>query len=125
MDLISGFVRLFKTDKSIKNMRHCTCGNILYSPEAICERCDTPVNPQQRKNMNEIIPWKNRVNRAINALCRAEYIKTNQLPNGRMRIKHTPYSVPQEAIDLIECLNTNNEPLAKSMLMHDYALRNV
>lgn len=24
-------------------MRRCTCGNILYSPEAICERCDTPV----------------------------------------------------------------------------------
>ncbi len=70
--------------------------------------------------MPTLEPWKQKVNRTIYRLCQAEYLRANLLPNGQMRKKHVPYTVPDEAKALIDCLNKNDEHQAKTLLMHDY-----
>ena len=70
-------------------------------------------------------PWRDKVHKVINALCRQSYLKANMLPNGQLRKRHVPYTVPQEAQDLIKCLNSNDEVAAKSLIMHDYAISKV
>ncbi len=66
--------------------------------------------------------WREKANKVIYDLCKQSYLKSNLLPNGSLRKKHVPYSVPEEAIELIDCLNTNDEARAKSMFLFDYKI---
>lgn len=38
----------------------------------------------------------------ITRIARAEYNKANRLPNGRLRKKYKPYTLPQEVSELLE-----------------------
>jgi hypothetical protein len=68
------------------------------------------------------ILWKDKAHKIIGGLCRESYLKANKLPNGQLRKKHVPYSVPQEAMELVDCLNKNDEERAKQLFMHDYKI---
>ena len=61
--------------------------------------------------------WQDQVKRAIGALCRVSYLQANLLPNGKLRRRHVPYSVPDVAQDLIDCLNTDDEERAKAIML--------
>lgn len=39
---------------------------------------------------------------------------------GKRRKRHVPYSVPQAAQDLIDCIKTNNEERAKAIFLFNY-----
>ena len=65
-------------------------------------------------------PWRNKAHKIINNLCRESYLKSNLLPNGKLRKKHVPYAVPEAAEELIKCLNNNDEKRAKSLFLFDY-----
>lgn len=66
--------------------------------------------------------WKEKAHRVINDLCRQSYLKSNRLPDGTLRKRHVPYSIPQEAQDLIRCLKDNDEVGAKEMFLNNYRI---
>ena len=70
-------------------------------------------------------PWRNKAHKIINSLCRQSYLKENQLNNGKLRKKHVPYSVPEEAKELIDCLNRNDEEKAKEMFLNNYRISKI
>lgn len=65
-------------------------------------------------------PWRQKAQQLIGKLCEASYRQANTNKNGSRKKKHVPYSVPEAATRLIECLNTNDEARAKSLFLHDY-----
>lgn len=68
--------------------------------------------------------WREKAHRIIAALCRDSYEHANRLPDGRLRKRHVPYSVPETARRLVAALGADDEELAKSIFLHDYdALR--
>lgn len=70
-------------------------------------------------------PWKQKSHKVIYSLCRQSYEFNNVSKSGRKSSRHIPYSVPQEAQDLIDCLNTNNEEKAKAMFLFNYKIKNL
>lgn len=44
--------------------------------------------------MSREAPWRQKAEREIARLCRAEWEAANRLPNGRLRRRHRPYGVP-------------------------------
>jgi hypothetical protein len=66
--------------------------------------------------------WRNKAHRVIYALCQQSYLQANLLPNGTLRKRHVPYSVPDEAEQLVKCLQNNDEETAKSLFLHNYAI---
>jgi hypothetical protein len=66
--------------------------------------------------------WKIKANKIVGALCRKSYVEANFLKSGKKRKKHVPYSVPQEAVDLLRFVARNDEHGAKALMMHDYAI---
>ena len=58
-------------------------------------------------------PWEEKAHKIISELCLASYAQANVLPNGRLRKKHVPYSVPNEARFLVDCLKRQDEHAAK------------
>ncbi len=63
-----------------------------------------------------------KAHRIIGVLCMASYVKANTRKNGRRYKKHRPYSVPEEAQDIIDCLNRDDEPTLKAIFMERNAL---
>lgn len=64
--------------------------------------------------------WQEKAHRIIAALSRESWAKVNILKNGRQRKKHVPYTIPEAAADLVECLKTNDEERAKAMFVFNY-----
>ena len=57
--------------------------------------------------------WQTKAHRIIGELSRESWRKANMLPNGKLRKRHVPYSIPDVAQRLIECLDRNDEIGAK------------
>ena len=61
--------------------------------------------------------WRNKAEKQIQSICRAEYLRVNTTKSGKKRRRHVSYTIPQEALDLLECLNTNDEERAKAIFV--------
>lgn len=62
--------------------------------------------------------WRDKAERLIGTLSQQAYHDANAPKHGRLwRKRHVPYSVPQLAKDLVECLNTNDEHRAKALFL--------
>jgi hypothetical protein len=59
--------------------------------------------------------WRHRAQRVIYDLCIAEYEREKSRLKGKK--KRIEYSVPEMAENLIECLNTDDEGRAKSIML--------
>lgn len=46
------------------------------------------------------------------------YLKANVLPCGKLRKKHVPYSVPEDAAFLVQCLQRDDEHSAKALFIN-------
>ena len=68
--------------------------------------------------------WQKKVHKVISELCLESYRQANY-KKGKKYKKHKQYSVPDEALDLIECLDTDDEERAKSIMLYDYNVRKV
>lgn len=66
--------------------------------------------------------WRAKAHHLIGALSRASWESANRMPNGRLRKKHVPYSIPEVAQRLIKALDENDEETAKSIFMYDYEI---
>jgi hypothetical protein len=77
--------------------------------------------------MNEIQQsdhgWRARVSRVIAGLCADAYKAENYRKDGTKYKRHRAYHVPDTACELLECLNSNNEERAKSIMAWDYHAR--
>lgn len=62
-------------------------------------------------------PWEKKAHEIIYAECRREYLSANRLPNGRMRKRHVPYTVPELACELRACLAQGLEEQAKTIFL--------
>ena len=65
--------------------------------------------------------WRDKAHEIIAALCRASYEASNRLPNGKLRKRHVPYSVPDTARALFAALGADDEETAKAIFLYDYA----
>lgn len=61
--------------------------------------------------------WQDKVHRVISDLCTQSYEQANRRPNGQLRRRHVPYSVPAVAALLIECLESDDEERAKAVML--------
>jgi hypothetical protein len=62
--------------------------------------------------------WRDKAERIIGTLSQQAYHDANAPKHGRpWRKRHVPYSIPQLAKDLVECLNTNDEERAKALFL--------
>lgn len=50
-------------------------------------------------------PWRHRAEKTISELAFTSWEKANRLPNGRLRKKHVPYTVPPFAAALTAALS--------------------
>ena len=68
-----------------------------------------------------LTPWEQKAHRLIAELARQEFERSNRLPNGRLRARHKPYSLPPVAQQLVEILGlhdrTEAEHRAKSIFL--------
>lgn len=62
--------------------------------------------------------WQDKVHARIAALCLASYLKANTRKDGKRYARHVPYSVPEEAQALVECLGKDDEERAKSIMLY-------
>ena len=69
--------------------------------------------------------WQDRVKQVVSSLCRESYLQSNTKKDGKLYKKHRPYSVPDLAIELIDCLNRDDEKTAKSIMLYSYDVRRV
>lgn len=58
-------------------------------------------------------PWRDKANRIISSLCYESWKQTNFSPSGKQYKKHRPYSVPDLARDLVDCLGALNQVAAE------------
>jgi transposase-like protein len=61
--------------------------------------------------------WIEKAHKVIAAECRKSYEHMNCLPNGQLRKKHVPYSVPELAEEMLRCIRENDEATAKSIFL--------
>ena len=69
-------------------------------------------------------PWELKAHRLIARMARTEYERANRLRNGRLRAAHVPYSLPDAAHELVECLAARDEERAKSIFLVNYDAMN-
>lgn len=62
-----------------------------------------------------IIPWRTKAENVIAALSLEAYRAANVKANGTKRKKHVPYTIPEDAQTLANCLKTNDEETAKAI----------
>lgn len=62
-------------------------------------------------------PWRNMARYFIGEMCYSSWRKSNIMKNGKRRMRHVPYSVPDLAADLVECLDKNDEHKAKAIFL--------
>jgi hypothetical protein len=62
---------------------------------------------------DNMTPWRAKCHRIINNLSNEAYKEKNPVPGKR----HRPYTVPQLAADLVECLNKDDELKAKQLFL--------
>lgn len=65
----------------------------------------------------KLLPWEQKAHRIIQNLCRESYNQSNTSASGKKYKKHRPYSVPELAEDLIECLANQDEERAKALFL--------
>lgn len=53
--------------------------------------------------------WRNKARRIIAVHCMAAYLASNKMPNGSIRKRHLPYSVPPIAAALVAALADDDE----------------
>ncbi len=58
--------------------------------------------------------WRDKAHAIIAAECRRSYEQANRLPNGRLRRRHVPYTVPALAQQMIDYLGRDAEHEAKA-----------
>ena len=58
--------------------------------------------------------WRKKASRIIGEYCLAEYNRVNKNKKNK---KHVPYSVPEIAEALLQCLNNNDEYEAKRLFI--------
>jgi hypothetical protein len=58
-------------------------------------------------------PWEGKAHRLIAAMARASWEAANRLPNGRLRRRHAPYSIPPDAARLVEILGMRDRDAAE------------
>ncbi len=68
------------------------------------------------------MPAVRKAHRIIGVLCMASYVQANTRKDGGRYKKHRPYSVPEEAEELIDCLNRDDEHTLKSIFMERHVL---
>jgi hypothetical protein len=59
--------------------------------------------------------WQDKAHRLISEMARNAQEKANRLPGGRLRKRHVPYSLPEDAHRLVRFLGTNDEKGAKAL----------
>jgi hypothetical protein len=57
--------------------------------------------------------WEDKANQIIADMSADAYRAANIMKNGRKRKHHVPYTLPETALALVECLGTNDEERAK------------
>jgi hypothetical protein len=62
-------------------------------------------------------PWREKANRVIGQLCRESWRKANHDKNGNRYKRHRPYTVPEDAQTLVDCLNKDDEVTAKALFI--------
>ena len=67
-------------------------------------------------------PWKEKAHAVIAALSKKSYEQANRLSNGRLRKRHVPYSIPEQAQQLVKCLGNEDEEGAKALFVYDYEI---
>ena len=65
-------------------------------------------------------PWREKAKWIIATLSKESYERENRLPNGKLRKKHRPYSIPETAEKLLDALNKNDEETAKAIFLFNY-----
>lgn len=70
--------------------------------------------------MNTIPEWKQKAHKVIKSLCQQSYLHKNTNSDGSIKRKHAQYSVPHEALQLIKCLNADDEEKAKAIFLFNY-----
>ena len=61
--------------------------------------------------------WRNKAHTEIAKLCKESHRQANTNKSGKPYKRLRPYSVPELARDLIDCLNTDDEHRAKSIFV--------
>ena len=61
--------------------------------------------------------WRDKAQRIIARLCERSYQQANTSRAGRRYRSHHAYTVPAEAVMLIDCLNTDDEERAKALFV--------
>ena len=77
--------------------------------------------------------WHDRAKEIIHSLCKQSFLQVNTYKDYspkddsflgvKLYKKHRPYSVPQDALDLLDCLNRNDEHEAKAIFHSRYAIQ--
>lgn len=68
--------------------------------------------------------WIIKAHEIISKLSSQAYYKAN-FKNGIQLKKHVPYSIPEEAQELIECIKSNDELKAKQLFNYNYKIQNL
>lgn len=69
--------------------------------------------------------WQHKAQRIIAELCSESYKQANYRDGRKLKGSHRPYSVPQDAELLVQCLRTNDEETAKAVFIrHAYGFVN-
>lgn len=61
--------------------------------------------------------WREKASRVIGQLCRDAWYKLNHDKHGKRFKRHRPYTVPDDAQTLVDCLNKNDEETAKALFI--------
>ena len=69
--------------------------------------------------------WRDKAHRIIGLLCKDSYLKANTTKRGKFYCHHKAYTIPLEAVELIKCLDNNDEEMAKAMFLNNYEIERV
>lgn len=61
--------------------------------------------------------WRTKAHRLIGEMSQSAYHAANVLPNGRIRKRHVPYTLPRLADDLVAALDNDDEMSAKAIFV--------
>ena len=62
-------------------------------------------------------PWIDKANRIIKTLSEKSYRDANIMKNGRKRKIYVPYSIPELAENLVQCISEGKEMRAKALFL--------
>lgn len=62
--------------------------------------------------------WHTKAHSYVAELSQQAWEKANRLPNGRLRKRHVPYRIPDEAAALVDFMGRNDEEGAKALMLN-------